>query len=79
MSVRWARAMAFQVIWALGVGRHALGLHHNGMLDLGRAVKLRQAVSGSASRRQWHCYRMNDGVLKGLPLPLDGRSDRQNT
>lgn len=54
------------------MGRHALGLHHNGMLDLGRSVKLRQLVATSPGRRAWRCFRLGEGAARGLPLRAPG-------
>lgn len=74
LSPRFLVGVLAQAVYALGVARHALGLHHNGLLDQG-AVRLVQTPRESPAHRQFTCYRVSAGALRGDPLaPLRGRA-----
>ena len=61
------RGLLAQLVYNLGVARHAFGLHHNGLLTLS-AVRLVQVPRGSPAYRPLVCYRTTPAVLYGTPL-----------
>jgi len=61
------RGLLFQLIYALAVGRHAFGLHHNGLLSLS-SVKVHQVPLASPNYRPFECYLVSPHVMAGLPL-----------
>jgi hypothetical protein len=69
------RGLLFQLIYALAVGRHAFGLHHNGLLSLS-AVKLQQVPLASPAYRPYECYLVSPQVMAGLPVAVRRNATR---
>ena len=79
----WIRGITFQLVHALGVGRHAYGLHHNDLSTTSN-IKLKQFPLEGRGVKKWVCYELSEctfvidppncrhhtaGLCKDCPVP----------